>query len=87
MLKDWKQRLVSGWSLMRIIRLGLGIIVIGEAWKSSEILFGLLGGILLAQALLNAGCCGASGCDTNQYPTKIKSSPVITEETTFTKIK
>ena len=65
MLTDWKQRLTQGWNFMRLIRLGLAVLVIIEAWKSSELIFAALGGILLFQSLMNIGCCGSGGCDIN----------------------
>ncbi len=87
MLNDWKQRLTKGWTLMRIIRLGLAIVVLSEAWKNSEILFGLLGGILLFQSLSNTGCCGVAGCDTYQSPSKTLSSDDNNKEITFEEVK
>ncbi len=87
MLKDWKQRLTQGWGFMRLFRLGLGVIVLIEAWKNNEILFGLLGGILLFQSLMDVGCCGSGGCDINQVKTKEKSVTLDSKDVTFEEIK
>lgn len=87
MFNNWKQRLLSSWTFMRFIRLGLALVVLSEAWKNSEILFGLLGGILLFQSLFNYGCCGVNGCDVNQSNSKLKLSPDALNETTFKEIK
>ncbi|PBQ30693.1 hypothetical protein CNR22_02525 [Sphingobacteriaceae bacterium] len=87
MFKHWKIRLTQGWNFMRVFRLGLAILVLMEAWKSSQILFAGLGGILLFQALINVGCCGSSGCDINHKDKGDRSSSVIAEETTFEEIK
>ncbi len=62
MLQDWKQRLSTGWNLLRVIRLALSIIVIIQAWTNTDILFAILGGILLFQAAFNYGCCSSAGC-------------------------
>lgn len=62
MFQNWKYNLLHGWHFMRLFRLGLAIMVLFEAWKSSELLYALLGLVLLAQALLNVGCCGTAGC-------------------------
>jgi hypothetical protein len=42
----------SFWSITRIIRLVIGIVAIGEAISSGQIVFYLIGGILLTQSLL-----------------------------------
>jgi hypothetical protein len=87
MLSNWRQRLMRGWGLMRLFRLGLAVLVLIEAWKNTEILFGILGGILLFQSLLDIGCCGSGGCEIN-YP-KAKERPGIPDakEVTFEELK
>lgn len=87
MLNDWKQRLTRGWGLMRLFRLGLAVLVLIEAWKNAEILFGVLGGILLVQALLDVGCCGSAGCDINHPKTKETSGTTDSKDVTFEEIK
>jgi len=87
MLNDWKIRLTQGWNFMRLFRLGLAMLVLIEAWRNSEILFAILGGILFFQSLMNVGCCSAAGCDIDHKQTKHRSSAVITKETTFEEIK
>jgi hypothetical protein len=87
MLKDWKQRLTHGWGFMRLFRLGLAILVLIEAWKNTEILFGVLGSILLFQSLMDVGCCGSGGCDITQVKTKEKSGSIDSKEVTFEEIK
>lgn len=87
MLNDWKQRLTTGWNFMRLFRLGLAILVLIEAWKNSEVMFAVLGGILLLQVIINVGCCGTAGCDINHRKTGRRSDGVPTEETTFEEVK
>ena len=58
MLNDWRNRILSSWGYMKILRLALASVVLIEAWKTSEPVFALFGGILFLQALLNIGCCG-----------------------------
>lgn len=55
--------LVSGWNLMRIIRLLLGIFILAEGISSQQWIPGIIGGIFLMQALLNVGCCGTNSCN------------------------
>ena len=87
MFNSWKERLLKGWSLMRFLRFCLSILVLIEAWKSREMLFGLLGATLLAQSLLNIGCCSSTGCDINQFPGKQKSQSVNPNEVIFEEVK
>lgn len=61
-LRNRYPRLLTGWGVMRLIRLGLGIymsvtFLMGAPWH-----FGLLGGILLVTSVLNVGCCGGGAC-------------------------
>ena len=80
-------RLKQGWNIMRIIRLGLATVVIVEAFKNSELIFGLLGGLLLFQAAFNYGCCGTTGCDINHTSKEHQSLHEATKDITFEEIK
>lgn len=53
--------LTQNWGFMRIIRLVIGGYALIEAIRSSDILIGMMGTILVGMALLNAGC-GSQGC-------------------------
>lgn len=46
---------------MRLVRLIAGSLIIWSALTDHQPLLGLMGGILLVQAMLNVGC-GAAGC-------------------------
>lgn len=73
MIKELKYRLLQTWDFMRVIRLGLGLFILIEGIKSVNVLSLILGGLLLAQAFLNVGCCGTSGCETNRLHNKNNS--------------
>jgi len=60
-----KQRLLTGWHLMRIIRLLLSIWIIVMAIQGRDVLMGLFGGFFFYTALAGVGCCG-SNCYTPQ---------------------
>lgn len=78
---------MTGWSLMRFIRLVLALTIIAQAIMGSQILFAVPGGFLLFQALFNYGCCGARGCDIGHNSPR-NTSPGTTEEvTTFNEVK
>lgn len=53
--------LIQNWGFMRIIRLLVGGYALLEAYRSSDILIGMMGAVLVGMALLNAGC-GSQGC-------------------------
>lgn len=71
---------------MRIIRLVLGVIVIGQGVYNGEGLYYVLGGLLTLMALANAGCCGAGGCavDTRK-PAATEEKEIVYEEVDRTK--
>lgn len=62
-MESVKQLLLTNWHVMRWIRLILGIALSVHAILSHDVLSGMIGVFLLSQAILNAGCCGANGCD------------------------
>ena len=62
-MESVKQLLLTNWHSMRWIRLILGIALLVHAILSHDVLSGMLATFLLFQAILNAGCCGTSGCD------------------------
>jgi hypothetical protein len=79
-------QLKIAWSFTRVLRLLLGAILLGEAIYKTDWMFGVLGVVLLAQAVFNVGCCGAGICDTNHYRQRPKSSDAALKNTTFTEV-
>lgn len=71
-----------GWSFMRIIRLTLGSMIVYQAVVYHDSIAGLIGGLLLFQAVTNTGCCGTSSCST-----PISKVDKQKEETNFEEIK
>ena len=57
--------LVSGWNVMRVIRLALGILVIIQSISEKNYMLTVAGGLFAVLALINVGCCGANGCAVN----------------------
>jgi hypothetical protein len=56
------KKILTGWNIVRVLRLVMGIIAIGQAIATKEWILGLAGGFLLYMALANIGCCGVNGC-------------------------
>ena len=75
------QRVVSNWNVMRIIRLGLGILVIVQSIQFKEYWFVLMGLLLAGLALFDLGCAsGACGMPPAQPRTAAKSMEEIEYE-------
>jgi hypothetical protein len=61
------------WGFMRIIRLIVGGYALFEALRTSDILIGIMGTVLIGMALFNLGC-GAQGCGVPASRTKTHHS-------------
>ncbi|WP_282637403.1 hypothetical protein [Sphingobacterium thalpophilum] len=57
-------RYLRNWNLMRVLRLALGIFIIVQGIMQKEWLLLGLGSLFSLMPLMNAGCCGVSGCNT-----------------------
>ena len=53
------------WSVMRAIRLAMGIFILIQGWLVADYLFAIAGGLFSVLALLNLGCCSTGGCYTS----------------------
>lgn len=52
------------WGFMRVLRLALGIFIVGQGIAANDWTFIVLGGLFSLMPLLNIGCCGPAGCYT-----------------------
>lgn len=57
-----KQRILSNWTLMRFLRLGMGLAILAQAILAKDIGFAFAGIIFTALPVFNIGCCGSAGC-------------------------
>ncbi|MEY4954301.1 MAG: hypothetical protein RI981_386 [Bacteroidota bacterium] len=71
--------LTQNWGFMRIIRLFIGGYALVEAIRTSDVLIGIMGTVLLGMALFNLGC-GAQGCGVPTSRTKNTHSDDIEYE-------
>jgi len=53
---------LKNWHFMRLLRAGFALWAITEAWRTSQWLLLVPGGIFAIQAIFDIGCCGAAGC-------------------------
>ena len=62
MVEQIKNTLLYNWNLMRIMRVGIGLIVLYQSIDAKDWMIGAFAAILLSQGLFNWGCCGVKGC-------------------------
>lgn len=76
--------ITQNWSLMRLIRLLLGVMIIVQSVGIKDYLFGSIGLLFAVMALLNIGCCSTGVCSTNIYSDK--STNDSKKETTYEEV-
>jgi hypothetical protein len=57
-----KQTILSNWTLMRFLRLAMGIAILVQAVIAKDMLFAFAGIVFTAMPVFNIGCCGTAGC-------------------------
>ena len=57
-----KQRLLTNWHFMRILRLGIGIMMAVMAIQSKDPMIGIFSVFFLYQSVTDTGCCGTQTC-------------------------
>jgi hypothetical protein len=75
-----KDRILSNWSLSRILRVIFGIVIIGMAMSRTDIASGILGAIFTGMGVFNIGCCGSGACYTSVKNSKKDSKDISYEE-------
>ena len=76
-----KQTILSNWTFMRFLRLGLGIAIIVQAVIAKDVLFVFFGLAFTAMPVFNIGCCGTAGC---AVPSK--KEPGTTKDITYEEV-
>jgi hypothetical protein len=57
-----KQAILSNWTLMRFLRLAMGIAILVQSVIAKDMLFAFAGIVFTAMPVFNVGCCGTAGC-------------------------
>jgi hypothetical protein len=68
---------LRGWDLMRIFRMVMGVIALGQAFYTKEFLIGAAGAFLVFMALANFVCCGVNGCGIRQVNRQAKENEEV----------
>lgn len=76
--------ILYNWSLSRIIRLGLGIFIIVEGFKTGVWMLIGFGMLFSVMPLLNIGCCTAGNCSVPKRKTNRSST---TDEVIYKEVK
>ena len=74
------ERIASGWHLMRIMRLAIGLMLLIMGIQSRDWMMGSFSLFFLYQALTDTGCCGSAGCNT---PRNMQHRHMIQDEATI----
>ncbi len=75
-----KQLLLSNWSLVRVLRVALGIAIVVQAIMMKDVLFGVMGTLLTIMPLFNIGCCTTGTCIAPPGKNKQDTKEIIYEE-------
>ena len=57
-------RMLSNWTLSRILRVIIGIVIIGMAISRADMINGIVGTIFTVMGIFDIGCCGSGACYT-----------------------
>ena len=62
--------ILSNWNFMRVLRLVLGLSILGQAFYQADFWVGVAGALFSGMAIFNVGCCGSNGCSVNYQQAK-----------------
>jgi len=82
-MNTFKQRLLTNWHPMRMIKLVFGIWAGVQAIQVHEMFIGIFSVFFLYQAIFDAGCCGTQSC----YAPPVKKKADSTDVTEYEEIK
>lgn len=80
-----KQRLLTNWHLMRIMRLAIGVWLLVVGIQTHDWAVGLFSVFFLYQAFTDTGCCGTQGCYTSAAKPMVKKEG--TEDIEYEEVK
>ncbi len=56
--------MLKNWNFSRVLRVVLGVYLIGDGIQSEQWAFIVVGVLFLAMAIFKWGCCSTNGCET-----------------------
>ena len=68
-----KMIIFNNWNIIRVLRLGIGLVILVQAVMASDIMFGLIGLLFSGMAVFNTSCCvGACAAPPSKSDTTTK---------------
>ncbi len=80
------ETLFNQWNFMRLLRLVIGAYIVVVGFQEKEVLFGMIGGVFVLQAVMNVGCFAGNCAVPTQQPQKFRS-PASTDDVTYEEVK
>ncbi len=71
--------ILNNWSVMRGLRLVIGLIALVQSFIQKDITLGVVAGFLLVTAIANVVCCGSNNCAVN-FSNRKKEKEITYEE-------
>lgn len=62
--------ILTGWNLMRALRLAIGVIIAVQGIQASEWMLVVMGGVFALMPLFNVGCCATGNCAMPERPAR-----------------
>ena len=75
-----KERVLSGWTVQRWLRLALAVIFLGAGIQGHETVAYAAAAFFGVQALFNVGCCGVAPCVPRVGANTVKDPPGVVYE-------
>jgi hypothetical protein len=75
-----KHAILSNWTLMRFLRLGIGIAILVQAIIAKDMFIAFAGIIFTAMPVFNVGCCGTAGCAAPPAKNQDTAKDIVYEE-------
>ncbi len=75
-----KKTIFTNWTFIRLLRTGMGIAILVQAFIVKDVLFGFLGLLLTAMPVFNIGCCSTQGCYVPPDKNQDKAKEITYEE-------
>lgn len=75
-----KNIIFTNWTLIRFLRLGVGIAILVQAVLARDVLFAFLGIMFTAMPVFDIGCCGRNGCYVPPVKKEVNTKDISYEE-------
>lgn len=75
-----KQIIFSNWSVMRFLRLAMGIAILVQGIIAKDMMFAIAGIIFTVMPVFTIGCCGTAGCAATRLKEQGTTKKITYEE-------